>query len=67
MVSKFRISSGCERRAGTIDLMEVSLPHVQSHVKTDLSVTAVGVFGLDTGLFMRPVATMRFMAKTKAH
>ena len=66
MDSEFRISGGCERRTGAIDLMEDPVPHAQPRVKTDLSATAVGGFGLDTGLFMRPVATMRFMAKTKA-
>ena len=66
MDSEFRISGGCERRTGAIDLMEDPVPHAQAHVKTGLSATAVGGFGLDMGLFMRPVATMRFTAKTKA-
>jgi len=66
MDSEFRISGDCKRRTGAIDLMEDPVPHAQPRVKTDLSATAVGDFGLDSGLFMRPVATMRFMAKTKA-
>ena len=64
--SEFRISGGCERRTGVIDLMEDPVPHAQPREKTGRSATAVGGFGLDTGLFMRPVATMRFTAKTKA-
>ena len=59
MVSKFWILGDRDRRTGAIDLMEESVPHAQPRVKTGLSATAVGGFGLDTGLFMRPVATMR--------
>jgi len=65
MDSEFRISGGCERSTGAINLMEGPVPHAQPRVKTGLSATAVGSFGLDTGLFMRSMATMRFMAKTK--
>jgi len=46
--------------------MKGPVPHAQPRVKTGLSATVVGGFGPDTGLFMRPVATMGFMAKTKA-
>ncbi len=46
--------------------MKGPVPHAQPLVKTVLSAGAVGGFGLDTGLFMRPVATMGIMAKTKA-
>ncbi len=63
---EFRFSGGCERRTGAIDLMKGPVPHAQPRVKTGLSATAVGGFGLDAGLFIRPVATMEFMAKTKA-
>jgi hypothetical protein len=60
------ISGGCEGKTGAIDLMKGPVPYAQPRVKTGLSATAVGGFGLDTGLFVRPVATMRFMAKIKA-
>ncbi len=53
---EFRFSGGCERRTGAIALMEDPVPHAQPRVKTGLSATSVGGFGLDTGLFMRPVA-----------
>ena len=66
MDSEFWISGGCERRTGVMDLMEDPAPYAQPHVKTGLSATAFGGSGLDTGLFLRHVATMRFMAKTKA-
>ena len=46
--------------------MKGPVPHAQPLVKTVLSATAVSGFGLDMGLFMRPVATMRFIAKTMA-
>ena len=67
MDSEFRISGCCERRNGAIDLMEAPVPHALPRVKTGFSATAVGGFDLDTGLFIRPVATIRFMAQTKAH
>ncbi len=66
MDSEFRISGGCERRTGAIDLMKDPVLHGQPDVKTGFSATAVGGFGLDTGLLMRPATIMRFMAKTKA-
>ncbi len=66
MDSEFRISGSCERRTGAIDLMKGPVPHDQPPVKTGLSATAVGGFGLDTGLLMRPATIMRFMARTKA-
>jgi hypothetical protein len=65
MDSEFRILGDCERRTCAIDLMKYRVPHAQRSAKTDLSAAAVGDFGLDTGLFMRPVATARLMAKTK--
>jgi hypothetical protein len=63
---KFRISGGCERKTGAIDLMKDPVPHAQPRVKIGLSATAAGRFGLDTGLFMSPVPTMRLIAKKKA-
>ena len=66
MDSEFWISGDCERKTGAIDLTKDPVPHAQPRVKTGLSATAVGSFGLDTGLSMRPVAIMRFMAKSKA-
>ena len=57
---------GWERRTGAIDLMNGPVPHAQPLVKTVLSATTIGGFDLDTGLFMRYVATMRYIAKTKA-
>ena len=63
---EFRISGGCERKTGAIDLMKDPVPHAQPRVKTGLSATAAGRFGLDTGLFMSPVPTMRLIAKKKA-
>lgn len=44
--------------------MDDSVAHAQAHVKTGLSATADGGFGLDATLSMRPVATMSLKAKT---
>ena len=64
-------SNACSRLSSSLTTMRRStvLPEAQNTFSTAFSIaisaTTVGGFGRDMGLFMRPVATMRFMAKTK--
>jgi hypothetical protein len=67
MDSVVQISGGCERRNGAFDLMEAPVPHAQHRVNTGFSATAVSGFGIDAGLSISPVATIKLTAKTETH